>query len=243
MPADPPHPFVSRGGLKLAHALDAFELSVEGFTCADLGCSTGGFTDVLLRRGASRVVAVDTAYGVLDYRLRTNPRVRVMERTNALHASPPADIAAGGVDLVVIDAGWTSQKLIIPAAVRWLGGSRTPDLSPRRSGSDVPVHPDAQANPDLRRASGPASRGAASRGAAGLVITLVKPHYELDAAEKRTLLRQGVLEDADAQRIAGRVIDQMSEWGVTPLAVTKSPIAGSKGNARGNAEWVVVGQT
>jgi len=235
MPADPPHPYVSRGGLKLAHALDAFELSVEGFTCADLGCSTGGFTDVLLRRGAARVVAVDTGYGVLDYRLRTDPRVRVMERTNAIHASPPEGV--GRVDVVVIDAGWTPQRLVLPAAVRWLNASVTPDLSPRRSGSDVAVAPDAPPkDPDLRKASGPASPARE-----GLVITLVKPHYELEPAEKR-LLRQGVLEDDEARRVAGRVIDQMAEWGLTPRAVTRSPIAGSKGNAKGNAEWVVVGR-
>jgi len=102
-------PFVSRGGLKLDHALAVFGLSVEHLTCADLGCSTGGFTDCLLQRGAARVFAVDTGYGVLDWKLRNDSRVVVMERTNALHVTLP-DPAA----VVVIDAGWTRQKHILP---------------------------------------------------------------------------------------------------------------------------------
>ncbi|MFN0010059.1 MAG: SAM-dependent methyltransferase [Phycisphaerales bacterium] len=109
-------PFVSRGGLKLRHALDAFSLDPRGLDCADLGCSTGGFTDCLLKAGARSVIAMDTGYGVLAYTLRTDPRVVVRERENALHAPPPPE----GVDLVVIDAGWTPQRLTIPAALRWL---------------------------------------------------------------------------------------------------------------------------
>ncbi len=115
MSADKDHPFVSRGGLKLAHALDAFGIDVEGLVCADLGCSTGGFTDCLLQRGAARVHAVDTAYGELAWTLRQDPRVVVHERTNALHME-----AAEPVDLVVIDLGWTRQERAIPVAVQWL---------------------------------------------------------------------------------------------------------------------------
>jgi 23S rRNA (cytidine1920-2'-O)/16S rRNA (cytidine1409-2'-O)-methyltransferase len=114
--ADPPHPFVSRAGLKLRHALDTFGVDPRGLACADLGCNVGGFADCLLRAGASRVYAVDTGYGVLAWSLRNDARVVVMERTNALHAAPPV----GGVDLVVIDLGWTPQRLCIPAALRWL---------------------------------------------------------------------------------------------------------------------------
>jgi 23S rRNA (cytidine1920-2'-O)/16S rRNA (cytidine1409-2'-O)-methyltransferase len=115
---DPPPdaPLVSRAGAKLAHALDAFALDVSGLVCADFGCNVGGFTDCLLRRGAAMVHAVDTGYGALAWRLRTDPRVVVRERTNALHADPPA----GGVDFVAIDLGWTPQRHAIPAALRWL---------------------------------------------------------------------------------------------------------------------------
>lgn len=108
--------YVSRGGLKLRHALDVFKVDVAGLTCADLGCSTGGFTDCLLQAGASKVHSVDTAYGELAWKLRKDPRVVVTERTNALHATVPSE----GVDLVVVDLGWTPQKLIIPAALAWL---------------------------------------------------------------------------------------------------------------------------
>jgi 23S rRNA (cytidine1920-2'-O)/16S rRNA (cytidine1409-2'-O)-methyltransferase len=107
---------VSRAGAKLAHALDAFALDVRGLDCADFGCNVGGFTDCLLQRGATRVHAVDTGYGTLAWTLRQDERVVVMERTNALHADPPA----GGVDLVVVDLGWTPQRHALPAALRWL---------------------------------------------------------------------------------------------------------------------------
>jgi 23S rRNA (cytidine1920-2'-O)/16S rRNA (cytidine1409-2'-O)-methyltransferase len=108
--------FASRGGLKLEHALQEFGVDVTGAVCADFGCNVGGFTDCLLQRGAAQVYAVDTGYGVLDYRLRSDPRVVTMERTNALHADPPD----GGVDIVTIDLGWTPQRHAIPAALRWL---------------------------------------------------------------------------------------------------------------------------
>ncbi len=115
MPADPPHSFVSRGGLKLDHALNAFALDVTGRVAADLGCSTGGFTDVLLRRGVARVYSVDTGYGVLDWRLRNDPRVVVMERSNAMHVELPEP-----VNVVVADAGWTRQAKLLPTCARLL---------------------------------------------------------------------------------------------------------------------------
>ena len=114
--ADAPQKFVSRAGAKLEHALDAFRVDVTGLRCADFGCNVGGFTDCLLQRGAARVIAVDTGYGALAWKLRQDPRVETRERTNALHAEPPA----GGVDLVVVDLAWTPQRLAVPAALRWL---------------------------------------------------------------------------------------------------------------------------
>jgi 23S rRNA (cytidine1920-2'-O)/16S rRNA (cytidine1409-2'-O)-methyltransferase len=98
------HPFVSRGGVKLAGALDAFQLDVRGRRCLDLGASTGGFTDCLLQRGASHVVAVDVGYGQLAQRLRTDERVRVMERTNARTLT--AEAIGGVADLTVVDASF-----------------------------------------------------------------------------------------------------------------------------------------
>lgn len=116
MAADAPQKFVSRAGAKLEHALEEFKLDVTGLRCADFGCNVGGFTDCLLQRGAKHVIAIDTGYGALAWKLRQDPRVETRERTNALHAEAPAD----GVDLVVLDLAWTPQRLAIPAALKWL---------------------------------------------------------------------------------------------------------------------------
>jgi 23S rRNA (cytidine1920-2'-O)/16S rRNA (cytidine1409-2'-O)-methyltransferase len=107
--------FVSRAGQKLNHALDAFGIDVGGLVCADLGSNTGGFVDCLLQRGAAKVYAVEKGYGVLDYKLRKNPRVVVMERTNAMHVE-----LTEKVDFVSVDVSWTRQKNILPAARRLL---------------------------------------------------------------------------------------------------------------------------
>ena len=106
-------PFVSRAGLKLDHALTTFAVDVTGLVCADLGCNAGGFTDCLLQRGAAKVYAVDTGYGALDWKLRKDPRVVVMERTNAMHVTLPEPVA-----FVCIDVAWTRQRRILPAARR-----------------------------------------------------------------------------------------------------------------------------
>lgn len=108
--------FVSRAGLKLERALEAFGVDVTGLDCADFGCNAGGFTDCLLKRGARSVVALDTGYGMLDWKLRNDPRVIVRERTNVLHAP----VQPGKVDLVVIDMAWTRQRNSIPIALAWL---------------------------------------------------------------------------------------------------------------------------
>lgn len=108
--------FVSRGGEKLAAALDHFALKVEGLLCADVGASTGGFTDCLLQHHAARVYAIDVGYGQLDYRLRQDSRVVVMERTNARHVQclPEA------INLAVIDASFISLRLLLPSVTGWL---------------------------------------------------------------------------------------------------------------------------
>lgn len=120
--ADPEQPYASRGGLKLAAALDQFEVDVAGFTCADLGANVGGFTDCLLKRGAAMVYAVDTGYGNLDWNLRRDQRVIVLERTNALHFDPTGLDGFAGCNLVTIDLGWTRQSHAVAAALRWLAG-------------------------------------------------------------------------------------------------------------------------
>ncbi len=185
--------FVSRGGLKLAAALEAFALNVAGRVCVDLGCNVGGFTDCLLQRGAAKVYAVDTGYGELAWKLRNDARVVVIERTNAMHL-PPEVVPAKGVDLVVIDLGWTPQRHAIPAALRW---------GPRK------------------------------------IITLIKPHYEATADQKRG--KRGIMDDDEAQRIAHRVIDDLPALGVKAISHIRSPILGGKGKGkRGNVEYLAL---
>jgi 23S rRNA (cytidine1920-2'-O)/16S rRNA (cytidine1409-2'-O)-methyltransferase len=113
--------FVSRGGLKLHKALIELPFDPSGLLCGDFGCSTGGFTDCLLQHGAARVHSIDTAYGEFAWKLRTDDRVVVHERSNALHLDPPTEVVdAGGLDLAVIDLGWTKQDRALAAAAKWL---------------------------------------------------------------------------------------------------------------------------
>jgi 23S rRNA (cytidine1920-2'-O)/16S rRNA (cytidine1409-2'-O)-methyltransferase len=172
--------FASRGGVKLLAALNAFHINPIGQTAADFGCNVGGFTDCWLEHGAEKVFAIDTAYGVLAWKLRKDPRVVVMERTNALHAPSPEPVT-----YVSIDAGWTRQALIVPAAVKWL--KNTADAA---------------------------------------IITLIKPHYESDAARRQ----KGVLAPQQAEEICRQVVESMRSWGVVCRALIRSPIAGQKGN-------------
>jgi len=117
MSPSPPGPeFVSRGGDKLAAALNEFGIDVTGRVCADLGSHVGGFADCLLQRGASRVYSIDTSYGTLAWRLRKDARVVVLERTNAMHVQLPEPM-----DLITIDVGWTKQTRILPSAARLIG--------------------------------------------------------------------------------------------------------------------------
>jgi len=109
----PDHPWVSRGGLKLVHALDHFGIDPRGLTALDIGASTGGFTDVLLAKGATRVTAVDVGSGQLAWRLRNDDRVVVMEKTNARHLT--AEQVPEPVELVVCDASFIGLEVILPA--------------------------------------------------------------------------------------------------------------------------------
>jgi 23S rRNA (cytidine1920-2'-O)/16S rRNA (cytidine1409-2'-O)-methyltransferase len=111
-----PMPFVSRGGFKLAGALQVFDLTVNGRVCADVGACTGGFTDVLLQNGAARVFAIDVGYGQLEWKLRQDERVVVMERTNARYLESLPQL----VGFVCIDVSFISLKLILPAVEKWL---------------------------------------------------------------------------------------------------------------------------
>lgn len=108
--------FVSRGGEKLDAALEAFDINVTGFVCADVGSSTGGFTDCLLQRGAAKVYAIDVGKGILHWKLRNDPRVVVMEETNARYVESLPE----PVSLVTVDASFISLKILLPVVKKWL---------------------------------------------------------------------------------------------------------------------------
>jgi 23S rRNA (cytidine1920-2'-O)/16S rRNA (cytidine1409-2'-O)-methyltransferase len=129
--------FVSRAGQKLDHALTKFAVDVTGLVCADLGSNVGGFVDCLLQRGAAKVYAIDTGYGALAWKLRKDPRVATMERTNAMHVVLPEKVS-----LVTIDVAWTKQKNILPAARNLLA----------EQGSAITlIKPQYEARPELLR--------------------------------------------------------------------------------------------
>ncbi len=119
--------YVSRGGLKLERALEHWEIDVRGKVCLDVGASTGGFTDCMLQHGASKVIAVDTGYGQMDFKIRQDGRVRLLEKCNARYLN--ADMVGEAVDFVAMDVSFISATLVLPAVVQaaWpaAAGNRT----------------------------------------------------------------------------------------------------------------------
>ncbi len=250
--------YVSRGGEKLAAALDHFKVDVSGRVCADLGSQVGGFVDCLLQRGAVRVYAVDTCYGTLAWKLRRDSRVAVLERTNAMHVSLPEP-----VDVVTIDVGWTPQCKILPNVARLIVGplaGATGGLPGSDSGRDSP----------------PRSRKSAQAGSppTPCVVTLIKPHYEVNrvtadpwtkplstnvghesqpgaqatgpqtprsrlglgsgiracAGSSTPLLVEGVLPDEAVDGVVDGVLQEVEAMGWTICATFPSPIRGHAGN-------------
>lgn len=122
--------YVSRGGLKLQRALEAWKLELRGRACMDVGASTGGFTDAMLQAGAARVIAVDTGYGQIAARLRNDPRVRLLERTNArnLTVEHVAPLADAPVSFVAMDVSFISATLVLPAVIRAVRALGAPQL-------------------------------------------------------------------------------------------------------------------
>ena len=117
--------YVSRGGLKLARAMEHWRIDVRGKVCMDVGTSTGGFTDCLLQHGAAQVIAVDTGYGQIDMKLRNDSRVRLLEKTNARYLTVeqlwPSGMERRPISLVVMDVSFISATLVLPAVVRCVG--------------------------------------------------------------------------------------------------------------------------
>jgi len=125
--------YVSRGGLKLERALEHWNIAVEGKTCLDVGASTGGFTDCLLQRGAKQVVALDTGYGQMDFKLRQDARVRLLEKCNARYLK--RDAVAVAVDLIVMDVSFISATLVLPAVI----AAAFPESPDERRGRQIVV--------------------------------------------------------------------------------------------------------
>ena len=125
--------YVSRGGLKLERALDHWNIAVDGKLCLDVGASTGGFADCLLQRGAARVVAVDTGYGQMDFGLRQDPRVRLLEKTNARYLTH--DVLGEMADFIAMDVSFISATLVLPAVI----GAAFPSSPQERMGRQVVV--------------------------------------------------------------------------------------------------------
>ncbi|RJP51302.1 MAG: TlyA family RNA methyltransferase [Anaerolineaceae bacterium] len=193
--------FVSRGGEKLDAALEGFGISVEGLVCADVGASTGGFTDCLLQRGAAKVYAIDVGKGILHWKMRTDSRVVVMEETNArfVESLPEA------VSLVTIDASFISLKTLLPVVKLWF----TP----------TPLDPSGH-SPHLLRKWGETEGG---------VISLIKPQFE--AGKKDVARGEGVIRDpAVHKQVLTDVLTfaQADGWSVRGLI--RSPLLGPKGN-------------
>jgi 23S rRNA (cytidine1920-2'-O)/16S rRNA (cytidine1409-2'-O)-methyltransferase len=125
--------YVSRGGLKLERALDHWKIEVSGEVCLDVGASTGGFTDCLLQHGAARVIAIDTGYGQMDFKLRQNPHVQVLEKTNARYLTHEA--VGEFVDFIVLDVSFISATLVLPPVV----AAAFPETSDHRDGRQIVI--------------------------------------------------------------------------------------------------------
>ena len=194
--------FVSRGGEKLDHALEAFGVDVSGLVAADVGSSTGGFTDCLLGRGASRVYAIDVGRGQLDYKLRQDPRVVVMEGVNARDLS-----LAERVDFAVVDVAFISLQKVLPAVASVL----RQETGDRRQ--EIPRAPEGRAS---------ARRGA------GTIVALFKPQFE---AAKEEVPRGGVIKAPLMHAtLIGRFVRWCTDNGFRVLSMTASPILGAEGN-------------
>jgi 23S rRNA (cytidine1920-2'-O)/16S rRNA (cytidine1409-2'-O)-methyltransferase len=204
--------FVSRGGDKLEAALLVFPLNVAGRICADVGASTGGFTDCLLQHGAARVYSIDVGKGILHWKLRSDARVRVMEETNARYVKSLPE----PVSLVTIDASFISLKILLPLVKGWLASS--PDPVPSRTLVPVGRVPDR---------------------VEGSVIVLIKPQFE--AGRKESARHKGVIRDPSVHRtILMDVLDFARGLGFGVRGLLRSPVLGPKGNVEFLA-WLGVG--
>ena len=214
--------YVSRGGLKLEAALHHWLIDVRHRICLDIGASTGGFTDCLLQHGAARVIAVDTGYGQLDFRLRQDPRVRLLEKTNARYLTR-AELAEA-VEFIAMDVSFISATLVLPAVV----AAGFPELSVSTLASQ----------PGTTLASGVEGADQLSSPRAVVanpfatpmrdLIVLVKPQFE---AGREYVESGGIVRDPVAHRAAIEKVRQcVTSLGARATDVIESPITGAEGN-------------
>ncbi len=236
-------PYVSRGGLKLEHALDAFAVDVAGLVAMDVGASTGGFADCLLQRDAKRVYAVDVGYGQLDWKLRNDPRVVVIERQNI--RTMPRELVPEPIRLATIDASFISLKLVIPAVMPFLdrtAGSGAvsegagPTSEPVIPAPVVPAPPATAPSapdpmvPDPAIPDAPAIEPPviAPPVPGAMIIALIKPQFE---AGREHVGKGGVVRDPRIhEQVCGSIVEFVESLGLHVAGVTPSPILGPKGN-------------
>lgn len=202
-----PPPYVSRGGEKLAAALESFQISVQGKICADIGASTGGFTDCLLQHGAQRVYAIDVGKGILHWKIRQNTRVIVMEETNARHV----EILPEAVDLITVDASFISLKILLPVLKAWYN----PEIKAEATGRQ-----DETPTQMLTTQTGENPK---------TLIALIKPQFE--AGRSEVARGDGVIRDTAIHR---RVLQEILEFARSESfaiqGLMRSPLMGPKGN-------------
>jgi 23S rRNA (cytidine1920-2'-O)/16S rRNA (cytidine1409-2'-O)-methyltransferase len=206
------HPFASRGGLKLQHAFEQFRLDVSGLVAMDVGASTGGFTDCLLKHGARRVYAVDVGYGQLAWKLRQDPRVVVLERQNIRYLAQ--DRIPEPIQVATIDTSFISLKLVIPAVMPFLGRAAATSAKHTVAGNTSAQHP------------APSTQHSSLSGP--WVVALIKPQFE---AGRVHVGKGGVVRD---EKVHQAVCDSLAEFcqalGFHLGGIVPSPILGPKGN-------------
>jgi len=210
--------FVSRGGDKLEAALTTFPVNVTGRVCADVGSSTGGFTDCLLQHGAAKVYAIDVGRGLLHWKLRTDSRLVVMEETNARHVANLPE----PVSLVTMDASFISLKILLPVVKRWLGPPSGYHSAALR----------VQVSPHFEEMGGEQEGG---------VIALIKPQFE--AGRKETARNKGVIRDPGVHKaVLTDVLTFAQGQGFGVRGLMRSPLVGPKGNVEFLA-WLGIGSS
>jgi len=229
-------PYVSRGGFKLAAALDHWQIAVEGRACLDVGASTGGFTDCLLQHGASHVTAVDTGFGQIAMKLRNDPRVRLVERTNARYLEPGslALQAAEKLDRSHVECQGTTS--VVPQMAQEECGALAPEGASSDS-SPLSATPIAAEIPeitllvmDVSFISSTLLLGPVFAAAPHLdeAVVLVKPQFE---AGRGNVGKGGIVRDPAAHKLAiDRAADCVRSLGWQVLGVIPSPITGAEGN-------------